>query len=82
MKTNKVEFIRILSQEFKNQNFDMLKPKSDSDTLTVSEALDTRCKGREVQVITEDTDVKIMLRFFFNAYMTNLIIKSFNMKNV
>ena len=56
---NKVEFIKILSEELKYHNYDVSKAKSDADTLIVSEALDTACKGGEAQLIAEDTYLSI-----------------------
>ena len=65
---NKLEFINVLSNEFKKNNYRVLQGESDADTLTVSETLAT--KRKHEAAVTQN-----------NIEMGNKIIKYYNQMN-
>ena len=64
----KLEFINVLSNEFKKNNYRVLQGESDTDTLTVSETLATKRKNEAA--VTQN-----------NIEMGNKTIKYYNQMN-
>ena len=52
-----------------------------ADTVVVSSALDHTCAGRNVEIIAADTDLMIMLIYFWKSLMGEITIKSETTKN-
>ena len=54
----------------------MKTSQDDADTLTVSTALDFATERMPVRVIATDSDVLIMILYFWNNKMSNILILS------
>ena len=54
----------------------MSRAKDDADTLIAAETLDLVCM-KDVVVLAEDADIKVMLLYFVNSKMTQIIISSY-----
>jgi hypothetical protein len=59
---------------------DVVRSKSDADTIIVSEAIDIAISRRNIIVISDDTDVKIMLLYLNNSEMGDIFVRSFASK--
>ena len=57
----------------------MSRAKDDADTLIAAETLDLVCM-KDVVALAEDADIKVMLLYFVNSEMTQIIISSFGNK--
>ena len=54
----------------------ILKSDGDADTVIVSSVLDHACTGTNVTLIATDTDLFIMLLYFWNNRMGKVVMKS------
>ena len=50
--------------------------QGDADTQIIAAALDTSCQKQEVTVVADDTDTLLLLWYFWNSEMNNIILQS------
>ena len=72
----KTQLINLLSVALKEADHIVKTSHDDADTLIVSTALDFAVEKIPVRVIAADTDVLIMLLYFRNNEMTNILMLS------
>ena len=70
---NKSKFIDLLATALESE---VTRCKGDADTSIVSAVLDHCCEGENVVLLAADTDLLIMLLYFWNDLMGHVIMKS------
>ena len=66
---NKEQLIKLLASHFVTQGHQVLNCEEDADTQIVREALDVACRKEKVTVVDEDTDILVLLLYFWNTEM-------------
>ena len=61
---NKIQFIRLLTEELQKDGHTVINCDGEADTYIVDAALDIICGNNTVTVIAEDTDILILLAYF------------------
>ena len=72
---NKTAFISLLTKCLSEEGYKVIQAKEDADTLIVSTAIEYAKSGFHVTVVAEDTDVLVMLLYFWNTDMGNIVVK-------
>ena len=72
---NKQNFIDLLAAGLESDGHTVLKSTGDADTMIVSTVLDCACTG-DVTLLAADTDLFIMLLYFWNNCMGRIVMKS------
>lgn len=73
---NKKKFIKLLSKYFKEDGHDVHLCDGDADTVIVDVALEFACGGKSVSIIAEDTDILVLLIYFWNTEMAEILMRS------
>ena len=73
---NKSKFIDVLATALESDGHEVIRCKGDADTSIVSAVLDHCCEGENVVLLAADTDLLIMLLYFWNDLMGHVIMKS------
>ena len=73
---NKSKFIDLLATALESDGHEVIRCKGDADTSIVSAVLDRCCEGENVVLLAADTDLLIMLLYFWNDLMGHVIMKS------
>ena len=71
-----MQLINLLTEEFEKEGHVVNRSRDDADTLIVSTALDLAIGGNAVRVIAADTDVLILLLYFWNDEMADIFMVS------
>ena len=72
-KNNKVQLIKMLSQYFKDDGNEVIDCSGDADSTICHTALDLATIGeKEVVLITDDTDIFVMLIYHWKSEMKNI----------
>ena len=66
---NKKVFIDLLKEYLEKAGHSVLQSTDDADTLIVSTAIDLAISGKSVTVVADDSDVLIMLLYYWNTDM-------------
>ena len=69
---SKEKFINLLSDELELLGNVVAQCTGDADTTIVSKVLDYACAGNSVKLIRADTDLLIMLLYFWNGEMAEI----------
>ena len=64
---NKERFIELLATKLENDGHSVVRCPSDADTEIVGVALDSAGNGNTVTVVAEDTDIFVLLLYFWNS---------------
>lgn len=78
---NKMSLIDMISEKLEHDGCTVLRSTDDADTLIVKVALDHCNNGDSVTVFANDTDVIIMLMYFWKQGMGQAVIRSSFTKN-
>ena len=73
---NKTRLIDLLDVALESDGHTVRRCRGDADTFIVSAVLDHACKGEDVFLFASDTDLLIMLIYFWNNLMGYIIMKS------
>ena len=69
---NKVQFINLLSHYLRLDGHAVIQSKDNADTQIVSAAIALASDGKHTVVITDDTDIRVLLLFHWNADMADI----------
>ena len=75
-KKNKKQFIELLGKALEGSGHHVVYSQSDADTLIVSTALDIATSNRKVTVVSDDTDVLILLIYHWNSEAADIFFHS------
>ena len=64
---NKEQLIKLLRSHFVTQGHQVLNCEEDADIKIVREALDIACRKENVTVMAEETDILVLLLYFWNT---------------
>ena len=78
---NKTKLIDMITKKFEVDGCTVLRCTDDADTMIVKAALDHCNNGDSVTVFANDTDVIIMLMYFWKEEMGDVVIRSSYTKN-
>lgn len=73
---NKEQLIKLLTSHFVTQGHKVLNCEEDADTHIMRAALDVACRKENVTVVAEDTDILVMLLYFWNTEMGEIFMRS------
>ena len=73
---NKQKFIDLLTECLLADGHTVRKSDRDADTLIVSTVLDYACIGKNACLLASDTDLLIMLIYFWNDLMGSIVMRS------
>ena len=73
---NKQNFINLLGVALESDGHTILRSDGDADTMIVSSVLDHACTGSDVTLVAADTDLFVMLLYFWNNCMGTIVMKS------
>jgi len=73
---NKAWFIELLSAHLTTYDNTLFNCKDDADTQIAKHALDVAKKGKNVNVVCDDTDVAILLLYHWNSNMADITFTS------
>ena len=71
---NKMQFIRLLSQELERHNYASIQSKGDADVLIVSTALEYASSSQDTVVWAEDTDIIVMLAYHWKNALSKIYL--------
>ena len=71
---NKEQLIHFLSRDFRESGHKVIQCEEDADTQIVDAALDIACIGKVVTVVADDSDVLVLLVYFWNSEMGDIYI--------
>ena len=74
--SNKMQFVRLLSEELQKEGHTVINCDGDTDTYTVDAALDIICDNNIATVVAEDTDILILLVYFWNSEMVDVCLRT------
>ena len=69
---NKTQFIKLLSHYLRLDGHEVTQSESDADTRIVSAALGLASSGQHATVVSDDTDVLVLLIFHWNTAMADI----------
>lgn len=72
---NKERLIDLISKYLKQDGHDVRQCDNDADTAIVDVALEYACSGKPVTVIAEDTDILVLLVYFWNSEMAEISMR-------
>ena len=72
---NKVQFINMLSTYLISDGHVVIQCGDDADTSIVSNAIDFASLGHKVTVVADDTDIFVLLLYFWNSEMEGIVLK-------
>ena len=72
---NKMQFIDMLSKYLTDDGNIIIQCRDDADTSIVSNAIDFASFGHKVTVVADDTDILILLLYFWNSKMEEIVLK-------
>lgn len=73
---NKRQFISIISKHLSDDGHKVIQASGDADTEIVAASLQIALKGNEVTVVSDDTDILIMLLYHLKSEMANIYFMS------
>ena len=73
--SNKTAFIKLLSSRLRSSGHTVEVCEGDADRDIVMKGLELAENGKESTVVADDTDILIMLVFFWNATMSNIFLR-------
>ena len=73
---NKVQFINLLSHYLRLDGHAVIQSKGDADTQIVSAAIALASDGKHTAVISDDTDILVLLLFHWNADIADIHLRS------
>ena len=79
---NKKQFIELLGKALEESGHHVLYSQGDADTLIVSTALDIAKSSRKVTVVSDDTDVLILLIYHWNTEFADIFFHSEAKKDI
>ena len=73
---NKDQLIEFLSQVLRESGHTVTQSEEDADTQIVDAAVDISCAGKAVTVVADDTDILVLLVYFWNSAMGDIFLMS------
>ena len=78
---NKEQLIKCLARYLRDDGHTVIECEGDADTHIIEAALDIVCQGKDVTVVADDTDIFIMLLYYWNSEMGEIFMRSEARKN-
>ena len=73
---NKSQFISLLGNRLQTKSFIVHQSSNDADTLIVKYAIELALAGNVCTVIADDTDILVLLMYYFQPHMTDILLFS------
>ena len=73
---SKMQFIRLLSEVLQKEVHTVINCEGDAGTYIVDAALDVTCDNNIAIVVAEDTDILILLIYFWNSEMADVYLRT------
>ena len=73
---NKERIVKLLVERIRGDDHAVTECKDDADTQIVAAALGLTCQKQEVIAVTDDTEILVLLLYFWNFEMGNIILQS------
>ena len=74
--SNEQHLIKLLAKHFRGAGHTVIGCEGDTDTQIVAAALDISCFKQGVIVVAYDTDILVLLLYFWNSEMGDIILQS------
>ena len=71
---NKQQIIKLLAKHFRGDGHTVMESEGNADTQIFTAALDISCQKQEVIVVADDTNILVLLLYFWNSEMVNIIL--------
>ena len=72
----KTQFIRLLSEELQKEGHTVINCDGELDTCVIDAALDIICDNNIVTMVAEDTDILILLVYFWNSETPDVYLRT------